>query len=136
VNIGIICYASVGGSGIVATELGKAVRPVGHGDGFRLRAPHQPGHGPQVLRARSDRTIGQPQIRAPRRAEHRARRLGLGEPLVHRAVAAHLSRREIAQADTRAEPRVLGDGAAHADIDVVGVRAEHQQVHRHRSDKT
>ena len=24
-NIGIICYASVGGSGIVATELGKAL---------------------------------------------------------------------------------------------------------------
>ena len=24
-NIGIVCYASVGGSGIVATELGKAL---------------------------------------------------------------------------------------------------------------
>jgi L-malate glycosyltransferase len=30
VNIGIICYASVGGSGIVATELGKALAVRGH----------------------------------------------------------------------------------------------------------
>jgi N-acetyl-alpha-D-glucosaminyl L-malate synthase BshA len=30
VNIGIICYASVGGSGIVATELGKALAGRGH----------------------------------------------------------------------------------------------------------
>jgi len=30
VNIGIICYASVGGSGIVATELGKALAQRGH----------------------------------------------------------------------------------------------------------
>jgi N-acetyl-alpha-D-glucosaminyl L-malate synthase BshA len=30
VNIGIVCYASVGGSGIVATELGKALARRGH----------------------------------------------------------------------------------------------------------
>jgi N-acetyl-alpha-D-glucosaminyl L-malate synthase BshA len=30
VNVGIICYASVGGSGIVATELGKALARRGH----------------------------------------------------------------------------------------------------------
>jgi N-acetyl-alpha-D-glucosaminyl L-malate synthase BshA len=30
VNVGIICYASVGGSGIVATELGKALAHRGH----------------------------------------------------------------------------------------------------------
>jgi L-malate glycosyltransferase len=30
VNIGIICYASVGGSGVVATELGKALAVRGH----------------------------------------------------------------------------------------------------------
>src|SRR5262245_66302689 len=29
-NIGIICYASVGGSGIVATELAKALSDRGH----------------------------------------------------------------------------------------------------------
>jgi L-malate glycosyltransferase len=30
VNIGIVCYASVGGSGVVATELGKALASRGH----------------------------------------------------------------------------------------------------------
>jgi N-acetyl-alpha-D-glucosaminyl L-malate synthase BshA len=30
VNIGIVCYASVGGSGIIATELGKALAARGH----------------------------------------------------------------------------------------------------------
>jgi UDP:flavonoid glycosyltransferase YjiC (YdhE family) len=29
-NVGIVCYASVGGSGIVATELGKALALRGH----------------------------------------------------------------------------------------------------------
>ena len=29
-NIGIVCYASVGGSGVVATELGKALAHRGH----------------------------------------------------------------------------------------------------------
>jgi hypothetical protein len=29
-NIGIVCYASVGGSGIVATEVGKALALRGH----------------------------------------------------------------------------------------------------------
>jgi len=30
VNIGIVCYASVGGSGIIATELGKVLASRGH----------------------------------------------------------------------------------------------------------
>ena len=29
-NIGIVCYASVGGSGIIATELGKRLAVRGH----------------------------------------------------------------------------------------------------------
>jgi N-acetyl-alpha-D-glucosaminyl L-malate synthase BshA len=33
-NIGMVCYASVGGSGIVATELGKALAHRGHGVHF------------------------------------------------------------------------------------------------------
>jgi N-acetyl-alpha-D-glucosaminyl L-malate synthase BshA len=50
VNIGILCYASVGGSGIVATELGKALADREHnvhiisGDTpFRLGAEFHPG---------------------------------------------------------------------------------------------
>jgi len=29
-NIGVVCYASIGGSGIIATELGKALAARGH----------------------------------------------------------------------------------------------------------
>src|SRR5690606_40810175 len=29
-NVGIVCYASVGGSGVVATELGRALAQRGH----------------------------------------------------------------------------------------------------------
>ena len=56
-------------------------------------------------RARDRRVAADARDRASRRftrharAEHRARRLGLGQPLVDGAVAAHLARREIAQAD-------------------------------------
>jgi N-acetyl-alpha-D-glucosaminyl L-malate synthase BshA len=50
VNIGIICYASIGGSGIVATELGKMLAFRGHhvhvlssDTPFRLGGDYQPG---------------------------------------------------------------------------------------------
>ncbi|HEY0872316.1 MAG TPA: N-acetyl-alpha-D-glucosaminyl L-malate synthase BshA [Vicinamibacterales bacterium] len=48
-NIGIVCYASVGGSGIVATELAKALAARGHGVHVLSTDPpfrfgqHQPG---------------------------------------------------------------------------------------------
>jgi N-acetyl-alpha-D-glucosaminyl L-malate synthase BshA len=49
VNVGIVCYASVGGSGIVATELAKALATRGHGVHVLSTDPpfrfgeHQPG---------------------------------------------------------------------------------------------
>jgi len=84
----------------------------------------------QLFGARSDGPIRQPQVGAPRRAEHRARRLGLGEPLGHGAVAAHLAGGQVAQTDAVPQAYVLGHGAADADLDVVGMRAEHEQIHR------
>ena len=49
-NVGIVCYASVGGSGIVATELAKSLAQRGHGvhvistdPPFRLGGDYQPG---------------------------------------------------------------------------------------------
>ena len=39
-NVGIVCYASVGGSGIVATELAKALADRGHQ--VRLISPEMP----------------------------------------------------------------------------------------------
>ena len=37
-NIGIVCYASVGGSGIVATELGRALAGRKQSDALGIRA--------------------------------------------------------------------------------------------------
>jgi len=48
-NVGIVCYASVGGSGIIATELGKALASRGHrihlisGDAPARLGDYQPG---------------------------------------------------------------------------------------------
>ena len=58
-------------------------------------------------------------------------RVGLRQPLVDRAVAAHLARRQIAQADAEAERGVTRDDAAQADFDVVGMRPEDQQINGH-----
>ena len=52
-------------------------------------------------------------------------------PLVGRAVARHLARGQIAQADGVPRRRVPRDRAAEADLDVVGMRSEHQQIDRH-----
>ena len=48
-NIGIICYASVGGSGIIATELAKALASRGH---RRARAEQRHARAPRRLSAR------------------------------------------------------------------------------------
>ena len=38
-RIGIVCYASVGGSGVVATELARALAGVRYAEGFVVREP-------------------------------------------------------------------------------------------------
>ena len=83
-----------------------------------------------MIRRRADRAVGQSQVHAPRRAEHRARRLGLGEPFLDGPVAAHLAGRQIAEPDAMTERGVLGDDAADADLDVVGMRPDGQQINR------
>jgi hypothetical protein len=78
----------------------------------------------QVSRIFSDSAIGPVEIVAPDGIKHEARRLGLGQPLLDRAVAPQLASRQIAQSDALSGCRVARDGAGKADLDVVGVRAE------------
>ena len=52
-------------------------------------------------------------------------------PLVGRAVRAELAAGQVDQPDAIAAPRVQRDRPAHADLDVVGMGAEHQQVQGH-----
>ena len=65
-NIGIVCYASVGGSGIVATELAKALADRGHQ--VRLISTEMPFRGPEYhvgLAFHAVQTPGYPLFREP-----------------------------------------------------------------------
>jgi hypothetical protein len=74
--------------------------------------------------------VGRVQIDAPRRPEDDRRGLRLRQPLFDRTVAPHLPRREIAEPDAKAEIHMTRDSAAEADLDVVGMRPEDEQIHR------
>ena len=108
--------------------VGMTVAPVRDGDRFRLAATNQSGDRARVIVARTERAIGQSKVDAPLGSEHLARGLRLREPLLHCAVAPHLAGREIAQTDTEAHARVLRDGPAGADLEIVGMRTENEQV--------
>ncbi len=77
------------------------------------------------------RRSGQPQVLAPRRAERRARRFALGQPLLDGAVAAHLAGGQVAEPDHVPERDMPRDGAAETDFEVVGMRAEDEQIDGH-----
>ena len=51
--------------------------------------------------------------------------------LVDGAVAPHLAGGQIAQADAEPERGMARDAAAHADFEVVGMRAENKEINRH-----
>ena len=107
-----------------------AIRPVRQRHRARSGPPDQVDRGANVIRIPPERAVRPAQVDAPRRAEDPTRLLGFGQPLLDGAVRSHLPRRQIAQADTIAKRRVLGNGPADTDLDVVGVRPEHEQIHR------
>jgi hypothetical protein len=74
--------------------------------------------------------IGQPEVHAPRGAEHHPRVLCLAQPFLRRPVAAHLSERQVADADGQPARDMLRDRRAHADLHIVWMRAERQDVDR------
>ena len=105
-----------------------AVAPVRERDDFRLRAADQLDHRPHLFGHVAELPVRQPEVYAPRGAEHDARLLGLAQPLLRRPVAAHLSACQIADADGQSPRDVLRDRRAHADLDIVWMRAERQDV--------
>ena len=118
-NIGIVCYASVGGSGIVATELAKSLAARGHDvhvlstdTPFRLGS-YQPG-----LTFHRVHTPAYPLFREPQyvialasRIVHVAREVGLDIIHAHYAVphatAAYLAKQILLRESTRSVPRVI-----------------------------
>ncbi len=130
-NIGIICYASMGGSGIVATELGKALADRGHevhvistDQPFRLGAFH-PGLVFHQVNTPSYPLFREPQyvISLSNTVVQVAREQGLDIVHAHYAVphatAAVLARQVLQASGARRVPRVVT--TLHGtDITVVG----------------
>jgi N-acetyl-alpha-D-glucosaminyl L-malate synthase BshA len=119
VNVGIVCYASVGGSGIVATELAKSLAGRGHDvhvlstdPPFRFGS-YQPG-----LTFHRVHTPAYPLFREPQyvlalasRIVHVAREVGLDIIHAHYAVphatAAYLAKQILSRSEEGRVPRVI-----------------------------
>jgi N-acetyl-alpha-D-glucosaminyl L-malate synthase BshA len=136
-NVGIVCYASVGGSGIVATELGKALALRGHQVHFiSTETPFRLGEFQEGLSFHQVLTPTYPLFREPQyllslanRIVQVSREFNLDIIHAHYAVphatAAFLSRQVLA--DTGAAPKVVT--TLHGtDITLVGNDASYSQI--------
>lgn len=118
-NIGIVCYASVGGSGIVATELGKALASRGHEVHFiSTETPFRLGEFHAGLAFHQVLTPTYPLFREPQyllslanKVVHVAREFSLDVVHAHYAVphatAAFLAREVVASTGGGRVPRVV-----------------------------
>jgi N-acetyl-alpha-D-glucosaminyl L-malate synthase BshA len=119
VNVGIVCYASVGGSGIVATELGKALAKRGHQVHFiSTETPFRLGEFQAGLSFHQVMTPTYPLFREPQyllslanKIVQVARQFHLDVIHAHYAVphatAAFLSRQVLAAQESGIVPRVV-----------------------------
>ncbi len=118
-NIGIVCYASVGGSGIVATELAKVL--AGRGHEVRLISTEPPfrlGNFQAGLAFHAVQTPGYPLFRAPQYLLSLANKLvevsrDFELDVIHahyaipHAAAAYLAKQILASSDRAKVPRVI-----------------------------
>jgi hypothetical protein len=111
--------------------IGMTVAPIGERQGARPMAPDEVDGVPHPLRRGRDRAVGPLEILAKGGAEHARRGGAFFHPSSRRAVAAQFARGQIAQADGIPLGGVPGDRAAEANLEIVGVRAEDEQVQRH-----
>jgi N-acetyl-alpha-D-glucosaminyl L-malate synthase BshA len=118
-NIGMVCYASVGGSGIVATELGKALACRGHTVHFiSTETPFRLGEFQAGLNVHQVLTPSYPLFREPQyllslanKIVEVARQVSLDVIHAHYAVphatAAYLARQVLASHQASAVPKVV-----------------------------
>lgn len=118
-NVGIVCYASVGGSGIVATELAKALADRGHQ--VRLISTEMPFRVPEFhvgLAFHAVQTPGYPLFREPQYLLSLANKIvqvsrDYDLDIIHahyaipHAAAAYLARQILANAPGTKVPRVI-----------------------------
>src|SRR6476469_2964481 len=138
-RVGIVCYASMGGSGIVATELGKALADRGHevhvisaDQPFRLGAFH-PGLVFHQVHTPSYPLFREPQyvLSLSNTVVQVAREQGLDVIHAHyavpHAVAAFLARQVLASSHDGRAPRVVT--TLHGtDITVVGADPSYSEI--------
>src|SRR5688572_3715155 len=105
-----------------------AIAPIVHGNRLWARPSNQRDDRAQVRRISADIAVGQAEVLAPACAQHLASRLAFLETLLRRAIGAELSPGQVAQADAMAERHMFCDRAAETDFEIVGMRAEHEQI--------
>jgi N-acetyl-alpha-D-glucosaminyl L-malate synthase BshA len=138
-NLGIVCYASVGGSGIVATELGKALASRGHQVHIiSTETPFRLGEFQEGLFFHQVQTPTYPLFREPQyllslanTIVQVARESSLDVVHAHYAVphatAAFLARQVLASTDVAAVPRVVT--TLHGtDITLIGSDPSYSQI--------
>ena len=138
-NVGIVCYASVGGSGVVATELGKALASRGHQVHFiSTETPFRLGEFQEGLSFHQVLTPTYPLFREPQyllslanRIVQVAREFSLDIIHAHYAVphatAAFLSRQVLAASGNGPAPKVVT--TLHGtDITLVGNDSSYSQI--------
>jgi hypothetical protein len=86
-----------------------------------------------MIRRRLDAAVGPSQVLARSRAKNAGSGVSLGPALFNRSVAGELAFGEIAQHHGGPLRRMARDSSAEADLDIVGMRAEHEQVDQNRS---
>ncbi len=118
-NVGIVCYASVGGSGVVATELGKALALRGHQVHFiSTETPFRLGEFQEGLAFHQVQTPTYPLFREPQYLLSLANRIvqvsrDVSLDIIHahyavpHATAAFLSRQVLAATGSAPAPKVV-----------------------------
>ena len=107
-----------------------AVVPVRDGNDLRPAGPHEP-HDVVEMRGRLEwPSVGPAEVDPPVGPQDGAGRFGFGQALLDRPIRPKLPLGEIAEPDAKAGRDVEGHGAPESDLDIVGVRPEHQKVDR------
>ena len=109
--------------------IGMPIVPVRQRDRARPALPDEPDDVGDLRVGADDAAVGPSQVEAPGGAEHLAGIFGFALALVGRAVRAQLAARQVAEPDAIAARRMDGHGPGQADLDVVGMGAEDEEVY-------
>jgi hypothetical protein len=104
--------------------------PVRYGDRAGPMPSKKRGSRSDELWVLRQTSIGPAKILAPAHAKQLRRIVGFAPPFIGRAIRAELAGAEIAQAHAVTLGDMLRDRCAHANLAVIGMGAEHDQIDR------